>query len=206
MTNDPPVEKPIPQLGMVPTVPRPGRADAHPPKPSPRKSIIDTRNLGSQFFKMALIALLSLGCYFVISRYVVEAVQVVGQSMFPTLHDSDHYLLNHWATHRCGPRHLDVVVIRDPGDHGISVKRVIAVAGDCIYFKHGKVYVNHRELSESYLPEHTHTWTYNRAHEQLILCGKDQYYVLGDNRQASIDSRAYGPVPRQNILGLLMPK
>jgi signal peptidase I len=131
---------------------------------------------------------------------------VVLQSIAPTLKDSTHYLINVWAFHGRDPQPRDYVVIRDPADHGYSVKRIIAVGGESVYLKDGKVFVNNLELHESYLPDDTLTFTYNKAHEQLIMCGKDQYFVLGDNRQKSIDSRAYGPVPRENILGLLMVK
>ncbi len=56
-------------------------------------------------------------------------------------------------------------------------------------------------MSEPYLAPGTPTFTEAKSREQLILCGKDQYFVLGDNRQNSIDSRTYGAVPRVNLLG-----
>ena len=172
----------------------------------PAKPALNTDKLLRQFCVMAIIALLSIGCYFAISHYFVETVQVVGQSMAPTLKESNHYLLNRWAFHNHEPGRRDVVVIRDPADHGYSVKRIVAVGGESVLFKDGKVFVNGRELIEPYLPEDTRTFTYKKAHEELFLCGKDQYFVLGDNRSVSIDSREYGPVPRANILGLLMLK
>ena len=167
---------------------------------------VRARNWVNRISRFTLIVLVGLASYLVTSRYVVEAVQIVGRSMEPTLHEHSRYLVNRCAFRHACPCHRDVVVIRDPEDHGLSVKRVIAVAGDRIHFKRGKIYVNDRELNESYLPARTYTWTYSRAHEQLIVCGRDQYFVLGDNRQASIDSRAYGPVPRENILGRLIFK
>lgn len=57
-----------------------------------------------------------------------------------------------------------------------------------------------RKLTEPYLEPRTPTFSNSKYNDQLILCGKDQYYVLGDNRLNSIDSRVYGPVPRQNLL------
>ena len=67
--------------------------------------------------------------------------------------------------------------------------------------KDGRVYVNGCKLDEPYLAPGTPTFTDSKYRDQLILCGKDQFFVLGDNRLNSIDSRAYGPVPRRNILG-----
>jgi signal peptidase I len=157
-----------------------------------------------QILVLALIILLSIGCYYIISRYFVQSVQVVGISMVPTLAENNHYLLNRWAYHDHDPRTGDVVVLRDPQDHGFSVKRIIATGGQAILIKDGKVFVNGKEFKEPYLLPHTYTFTYSKAREQFIMCGKDQYFVLGDNRQKSLDSRAYGPVPRANILGLVL--
>jgi signal peptidase I len=98
-----------------------------------------------------------------------------------------------------------VVVLRDPSDNGLSVKRIIAAPGDSIFLKNGSVYVNGRKLSEAYLAPGTPTFTESKYRDQLILCGQDQYFLLGDNRQNSIDSRTYGPVPRGNILGPIIP-
>ncbi|MGD0615327.1 MAG: signal peptidase I, partial [Verrucomicrobiota bacterium] len=76
--------------------------------------------------------------------------------------------------------------------------------GDALFLKDGQVYLNGRRLSEPYLYPHTPTYTYSKATEELILCGRDQYFVMGDNRTDSFDSRMYGPVPRRDILGALV--
>ena len=67
--------------------------------------------------------------------------------------------------------------------------------------KDGNVYLNGSKLNETYLAPGTPTFTDSKYRDQLILCGKGQFFVLGDNRLNSVDSRAYGPVPRANILG-----
>jgi signal peptidase I len=144
---------------------------------------------------------LAAASYFLISQFLLQSVRVVGRSMVPTLYDSQHYLLNRWVYHIHVPRHSDVVVLRDPSDNGFSVKRIIATPGDSIHLQDGSVYVNGCKLNEAYLAPGTPTFTESRAQDQVILCGKDQYFLLGDNRQNSIDSRAYGLVPRKNILG-----
>jgi signal peptidase I len=148
---------------------------------------------------------LGLLSYLLVSHYILQTVQVVGESMVPTLQDSQQYLLNRWVYHFRAPRRTDVVVIRDPQENGFAVKRIIAAAGDRVDIKSGHVYVNGRRLSEPYLPPNTPTFPYLAANEQSLILGKDQFFVLGDNRKNSADSRTYGPVQRGSILGLIVP-
>jgi len=131
-------------------------------------------------------------------------VQVVGVSMVPTLQNSQKLLLNRWVYYFRAPRRNELVVLRDPIDKSFAVKRVIAVGGDHLLLKDGFVYVNGRKLAEPYLAPGMPTFPYSRRAEQSITLSKGQYFVLGDNRKNSADSRSYGPVPRQRILGLIM--
>jgi signal peptidase I len=158
-----------------------------------------------QMGAVLLLAALCYGSYYAVSHCVVKSVRVVGTSMVPTLQENATYFLNVWAFHDRDPARNEIVVLRDPADHGLSVKRIIAVGGESVHFKDGKVFVNGRMLDEPYLLANTRTFTYSQQKEQFITVGKDQFYVLGDNRIVSIDSRAYGPVPRENILGLVKP-
>jgi signal peptidase I len=168
----------------------------------PRRS--KPRAFFAQIQQLALVAVLALTAYFVISRFFVQSVTVIGVSMAPTLADSQRYLLNRWVFLVRAPHPRDVVVLRDPLDNGFSVKRIIAGSGDSVYLKGGEVFVNGHKLSEPYLAPGTPTFASLPAREQLFKCGAGQYFVLGDNRKNSVDSRAYGPIPRQNILGLII--
>ena len=169
--------------------------------PLARKARIEPRSLLRQSLQCLAVLVLAAVSYWIISRFLLQSVTVVGRSMVPTLYDSQHYLLNRWVYHIHAPRHSDVVVLRDPSDNGFSVKRIIATPGDSVYLKDGSVYVNGCKLNEAYLVPGTPTFTDSKYRDQLILCGKDQYFLLGDNRLNSVDSRTYGLVPRRNILG-----
>ncbi len=156
-----------------------------------------------QLQQVVLLLLLGVGCYFLISRFFVQSVTVVGSSMVPTLSNSPRYLLNRWVFHVRSPQRGDIVVIRDPVDNGYSVKRIIAVGGDTLCFKEGAVCLNGMKVSEPYIPPGTVTFGPSWS-EKVFTCPSGQFFVLGDNRSDSVDSRSYGPVPRANVLGLVV--
>jgi len=160
-------------------------------------------SLRRQLRQCGIVTALVLISYLFISHFILQSVQVVGFSMTPTLSNSGFYLLNRCIYLVRNPKPNDIVVIRDPSDQSYSVKRIVAVGGDSIYLKDGRVYINGRELAEPYLPPDTPTFAYEHQTGQF-RCHKDEYFLLGDNRLNSTDSRAYGPVPRRNILGAII--
>jgi len=162
----------------------------------------------ASFFKMllqcAVAGALAYGSYVFITHFVLQSVQVVGNSMAPTLENAERYLLNRWVYLVREPQRADIVVLRDPADDSYAVKRIVAASGDSVCLKAGRVYVNGSLLDEPYLVPGTETYPRSDVREQSLVCGKDQYFVLGDNRNNSADSRVYGPVPRQKILGVII--
>ena len=151
-----------------------------------------------------ILTFLALGTYFLFSRYVIQSVEVEGMSMYPTLLNTGHYYLNRWAYVLHQPKRADIVVLKDPRDGTYEVKRVVGMCGDAVDLKDGKVYVDGKLLKEPYLLPGTPTYANSRSENELIYCGRNQYFVMGDNRKNSMDSRAFGLVPRQNILGRLV--
>jgi signal peptidase I len=161
-------------------------------------------SVAHQIVQCLVVAFLATVSYFLISHYVLQSVQVVGASMWPTLHDADRYFLNRWAYDVRNPRRGEIVVLKDPTDGAYCVKRVVALPGESVYLKNGRLFINGKELSEPYLPDGVKTFTPEKIQEEMVACGKDRYFVLGDNRNNSFASRFYGPVSRQNILGVVM--
>lgn len=140
--------------------------------------------------------------YFLASRYMVCTVVIRGRSMTPTLRDGDQYLLNRIAYLFREPRRGDLVVIHDPGHDDMAIKRIVGLPGDLLEIKNGALFVNHKRVVEPYLAPNTMTFPGN-ACQHTIKLGSKRYFVMGDNRPESEDSRFYGPIHRDNIVGVV---
>lgn len=177
--------------------------------PAPQKAAVvrESKSKGAKLrsltLKLLLIVFLTIPAYFAVSRYVITAVVIQGRSMMPTLKDGEHYYLNRWKYLLVSPKRGDIVVIKDPGHTDFAVKRIVAQPFDWINMKNGMIYINGRRLEEPYLANGTRTDAPDLK-EKWIQLGADQYYMLGDNREHSEDSRFYGRVTRESIIGQLM--
>ncbi len=135
--------------------------------------------------------------------FIYQPVKVEGTSMMPTLTDQERIFINKF-TYRFGLGNVergDTVVFWYPQDTSKSyIKRVIGVPGDHVRVDGGQVYVNGLALVENYVPaENRDVNSWRDGEEQVVPDGR--YFVLGDHRNQSSDSRMWGYVPRENIYG-----
>lgn len=142
--------------------------------------------------------LISVVASMLIITCLYQPVRVEGTSMQPRLHDQDRLFINKFVYRFESISRGDVVVFHYPRDPSKSyIKRVIALPGDNLRVDDGKVYVNGRKVDETYVaPRFVDE---RSVGEQVIP--KDDYWVMGDHRSISSDSRDFGPVPREMIYG-----
>ncbi len=152
----------------------------------------------------AEVLLLALGLYLVISL-TVATVHVIGSSMNPTLQDQDYVVATKIDYHFHGPQRGDIIIMRDPYDPSKDfIKRVVGLPGERILVRDARVYIGGRVLQEPYTsPEPWVQFTSwpnsGPAQADGQRLGPDEYFVMGDNRNHSQDSRFFGPVHRDQI-------
>ena len=151
---------------------------------------------------------IGLSLFLVVYLFFMQPHQVSGLSMFPTLH-TDDYVLTDKVSYKVGtPQRGDIIVFHAPpaahcpaGTGCDFIKRVIGLPGDTVEIKDGKFYVNNTLLPESYIPEGTPTLAKTFTSGRSVFLGQDEYFVSGDNRENSSDSREWGPISSKLIVG-----
>jgi signal peptidase I len=132
-----------------------------------------------------------------INIFVGQATRVDGQSMEPNLYSEQRLVVEKLSYRFHGPNRFDIVVLKMP-EHSdtMLIKRVIGLPGETIEIRDGHVYVNGDLLEEAFTTEETHPGRFGE-----ITVPPLHIYVLGDNRDRSNDSRSFGPVAIDNVVG-----
>ncbi|MBI4313745.1 MAG: signal peptidase I [Candidatus Omnitrophica bacterium] len=150
-------------------------------------------------YRLAFILFWSILLWMFVHRFVISSGVVSDYSMVPTLRDGDIFLINKYLYFFRPPQRGDIVVLRlSPWSIDWYVKRIIAVEGETILIRKGRVYINGQLLRESY-------GDYTAPNLGPATLGPGMYYVMGDNRLNSFDSRNFGPVHRSRIEGRIKP-
>ncbi len=143
------------------------------------------------------VSITVLFCFFIVT-FVAQPVRVQGASMQPRIEDNERILVNKFIYRFQGVERGDVVVFYYPRDPSVSyIKRVIGLPGDRVEIRAGSVYVNAEPVPEPYLlPDY-------RDHYDMpeTTVERGHYFVMGDHRSSSMDSRSFGSVPEKYIYG-----
>src|ERR1700687_2051853 len=178
---------------LMPDEPAMPSANPNPPAAASRSAVGATMAWLRDLFLSVVIAM-------VVILFLYQPVKVEGTSMMPSLIDQERIFINKFV-YRFGIADIgrgDTVVFWFPGDPSKSyIKRVIGAPGDTIEVIEGKVFVNGRALAEPYVPDEYR----DRVSMPRSAGPADQYFVLGDHRSSSNDSRMWGMVPRRYIYG-----
>jgi signal peptidase I len=180
-----------PEIMENPAEPAAQPAQDVPPEPSTAR-----RSSGWTLWVRDL--LFSAAASLLIITFLYQPVRVEGTSMLPRLEDQDRLFINKFVYRFSAIEHGDVVVFHYPLDQQKSyIKRIIAVPGDRLRIDRGQVYVNGKLLSEPYIPEEFRDV---RSYDAIVI-PRDEFFVMGDHRSISSDSREFGPVKRELIYG-----
>jgi len=153
-----------------------------------------TRNL----VEWVVVIVCALLVAFLIKTFLLQAFYIPSPSMTPTLQVDDRVLVNKLSYDLHGVGRGDIVVFRSPhqGPEKDLIKRVVGLPGDTVEGVDGHVNVNGRELKESYLPDGVQTAAFGP-----VTITPDHYWVMGDNRPNSSDSRVFGAIAESRIIG-----
>lgn len=136
-----------------------------------------------------------------IRLFIAQPFIVDGESMFPTFLDKDYLIIDELSYRFSPPTRGDVIVFRYPNDLSVFyIKRVIGLPGETVDISRGAVTITREDGSTLELPEEYVVYE-DATYTLRTFVGEDEYFVMGDNRPRSSDSRVWGTLPKENIMG-----
>jgi signal peptidase I len=153
-----------------------------------------------EFFKYFILAMIIV---VPIRIYIAQPFIVKGVSMSPTFETGDYLIVDEISYHSQDPQRGEVFVFKYPRDPKFDyIKRIIGIPGDTIKIENGKVTITTKEGEE--ISTNEPYVVFNSTETKSRILGEGEYFAMGDNRRESYDSREWGPVPRENIIGRVL--
>jgi signal peptidase I len=154
------------------------------------------------YFKYLVIDILVAAVVSIlIITYVASAYEIEGDSMLAVLHDKERIIISKWSTRNGNIGRGDIVVLRNPDETGRTIiKRIVGLPCETVEIKKGDVYINGNLLDEPYLTQGKDV-IFRSINMAPLMIPLGHYFVLGDNRTISQDSRYFGSIPKNFIYG-----
>jgi|SRR3989344_1805093 len=159
--------------------------------------------LSGYFIEIIETLVVCFAIFFILYLFVAQFHKVSGNSMVPTFQNGD-YIITEKLSYRFGnPKRGDIIVLKNPRDESQDfIKRIIAIPEDTIKIENNGISLNGGNLAEPYLPAGTSTLGGSFLVEgSTVKTGANQYFVIGDNREHSSDSREWGGATKEEIVG-----
>ncbi len=168
--------------------------------PDEDKKTSDENKSSNSVWEFIKVVAISLLIVIPIRTYVAQPFIVEGSSMEPNYHNGEYLIIDELSYAFRAPERGEVVVFRYPlMPSEFFIKRLIGLPGETIEIRNNKIFVNNEPIDELYLPNNFQT-----GPDNIVKLSGNQYFVMGDNRAASSDSRIWGTLPRKNITGKVL--
>ena len=164
--------------------------------------VIEMKNILKEILSTSIYLLIVLLITYLIVNFVGQRTEVVGSSMESTLSDGDNLIVDKITYRFSNPERYDIIVFPFQYEKNTYyIKRIIGLPGETVQIVGQTILINGEPLEEAY---GSTEMKIAGVAEQPLKLGKDEYFVLGDNREVSLDSRRNGPVPLSRIEGKLL--
>lgn len=160
------------------------------------------------FLDLVETVAISLSIFLVVYLFLMQPHQVNGQSMIPNFQDGEHVMTDKISYKFREPMRGEIVVFHSPPAAGCVegtgcdfIKRIIGIPGDRVAVRENAIWINGEKLPEPYIPSNFEILPGRATLDQEIYLAPDEYFVSGDNRPHSSDSRFWGPITKDEIVG-----
>ena len=153
---------------------------------------------GYEIIKFVIISLLIVVPF---RMWVAQPFIVSGASMEPNFQNGDYLIIDEVSYNLREPERGEVIVLRMPGNASFFIKRIIGLPNEKIEIREKKIYIFNAESSTGFTLKEKYLAQIATFPDETVILKSDEYFVMGDNRSQSLDSRAWGAIRKNNIVG-----
>jgi len=163
-----------------------------------------TKSAGSFLVEVIKVVLIALAIIIPIRYFLIQPFYVKGASMEPTFYDNEYLIIDEISYRLADPKRGDVVVLRNPSNLSeFFIKRIVALPGEKLEITNGDIFIYNSNYPQGALLDESRylSASIKTSGNEIVILKNNEYFVMGDNRSASLDSRSFGPIDRKEIIG-----